>query len=148
MALEALIQRVRQVKAAIIANRNAELLVIAGDALALIKLRIQSSGRSYQGSPLAPYTPEYARERQSAGYQVGYVDYTRTGRLWAGVRPSIEKSNIFSSTVVIKSEDADGERILNGAEKKRGNLLQPSREELEFVKNANINRLRSHLKFG
>jgi hypothetical protein len=147
MAFEGLLNKIRLAKANIIKNRESELLRISLDQLALIKLRIQTSGNDYKNAKFPPYTPAYAKERKRAGYQAGYVDFTRTGRFWAGVRPKVEKSDIFSTTITVGSEDARGKNILKGAEKKRGNILTPSREEIDFVRKANIKRVVKYLNF-
>lgn len=147
MAFERILARIRQIKADIINNRERDMLRIALDQVALIKLRIQTSGKNANGNPFAPYDPNYSKQRQKAGYQVGFVDYTRTGQFWAGIRPRVVSSDIFQTTVQLESDNPRGEDILAGAEKKRGNLLTPSKEEIEFVRTANKKRLEGYLKF-
>ena len=141
MPLERTIERIRQIKQDLIANREAEALRIAFDALALIKLRIQTKGQAYTGSPFPPYVPGYAKERKVSGYQVGYVDFTRTGRMWANVLPEVERSSVFSATVTIQGQSDYSRDIIAGAARKRGNILQPSRDEIEFVRQANRQRI-------
>lgn len=145
MAFERLIQRIRQIKADLIANREAEVLTIALDQVALTKLRIQSRGENSDGAKFPGYVPPYAKQRQKAGYQTQYVDFTRTGRMWAAVRPRIESSNIFSATVVIEGADQRSKDIIAGAAKKRGNILQPSEAEIALTRNANRERIKKHL---
>lgn len=141
MAFENLLNRIRQIKSNLINDRENEALRIAFDQLALTKLRIQTKGQNFNEQPFAPYVPAYAKERQAAGYQVGYVDFTRTGRMWAAVRPRVESSSIFSATVVIEGADQRSKDIIAGAAKKRGNILQPSKSEIEFVRQANRERV-------
>lgn len=141
MAFENLIARIRQIKQNLVNDRENEALRIAFDQLALTKLRIQTKGQNFNEQPFAPYVPAYAKERQAAGYQVGYVDFTRTGRMWAAVRPRVESSSIFSATVVIEGADQRSKDIIAGAAKKRGNILQPSKSEIEFVRQANRERV-------
>lgn len=141
MAFENLLARIRQIKSNLINDRENEALRIAFDQLALTKLRIQTKGQNFNEQPFAPYVPAYAKERQAAGYQVGYVDFTRTGRMWAAVRPRVESSSIFSATVVIEGADQRSKDIIAGAAKKRGNILQPSKSEIEFVRQANRERV-------
>lgn len=146
MPFQRVIERIRQIKADIINNREADALRIALDQVALIKLRIQTSGESADGSKFSPYVPAYEKSRKNAGYQVGFVDFTRTGRFWAVVRPSVESSNVFSATVIIQATDERGQSIAKGAQKKRGNILNPSKEEIELVREANKRRLENYLK--
>lgn len=141
MAFERLINRIREIKQNLIDNREAEVLRIALDQLALTKLRIQTKGQNFNEQPFAPYTPEYKKNRQAAGYQVGYVDFTRTGRLWANVQPRIVASNIFSATVQIEGQEQRSKDIIRGAERKRGNILQPSKAEIELTRQANRRRV-------
>lgn len=141
MAFEQLLNRIRQIKQNLINDRENEALRIAFDQLALTKLRIQTKGQNFENQPFAPYVPDYAKERQAAGYQVGYVDFTRTGQMFAAVRPRIESSSVFSATVVIEGSDQRSRDIIAGARKKRGNILQPSRDEIELTRQANIQRV-------
>lgn len=142
-----LLNRVRQAKAELIANREADALRIAFDQIALVKLRIQTRGEKAEGGAFLPYTPDYAKQRQKAGYQVGFVDFTRTGRLMASISPRIQSSDIFSATVVIEPDNDEGKKILQGLSGKRGNILQPSAQELEIIRAANRRRILSYFNF-
>lgn len=146
MAFEKVIDRIRQIKADIINNREADALRIGFDLTALIKLRIQTSGKDSSGNPFEGYVAPYAKERQKKGYQVGYVDFTRTGRLMANISPRIESSNVFSATVVIEGGEQRSKAIIAGAEKKRGNILSASKEEIEIARKANQNRIEKYFK--
>lgn len=145
-AITKLIDRIRQIKADLIANREAEVLRIALDQLALTKLRIQTKGQAHTGSAFAPYVPQYAKSRGKAGYQTQYVDFTRTGRLWANIAPVVVDSNVFSATVQVGAQDLRGQNILKGAEKKRGNIVRPSAAEIELTRKANRERIKKYLK--
>jgi hypothetical protein len=145
MALEGIIESIRKAKADIIRNREQDGLRIAFDVLALVKLRIQTSGVNSEGVKFAPYTPFTVRERRAGGYQVGFVDYTQTGRFWATIRPRVDASTIVSATIVIGPTDAYGREILIDAEPKRGNLLLASKEEIDFARKANIDRVTGYL---
>lgn len=138
---DALLNRIRQIKQDLISNREAEVLTIALDQIALTKLRIQTKGQNSNEQPFAPYTTAYAKERKGSGYQVGYVDFTRTGRMWANVRPRIVKSSPFSATVVMEGADQRAKDIIAGAAGKRGNILQPSQAEIELTRQANRRRV-------
>jgi hypothetical protein len=141
MALERLISRIREIKQTLIDNREREVILIALDQLALTKLRIQREGKDFNESAFAPYTDAYKKERGAAGYQIGYVDFTRTGRLWANIQPRISQSDVFSATVVIEGSEQRSKDIVRGAAKKRGNILQPSKAEIEFTRQANRRRV-------
>lgn len=136
-----IINRLERIKQDLIGNREREVLLIALDQLALTKLRVQTKGHDFNERPFAPYVPGYAKERKAAGYQVGYVDFTRTGRLWANIQPRIESSTIFSATVVIEGSEQRSKDIVAGAARKRGNILQPTKSEIEFTRQANRRRV-------
>lgn len=141
IGVTALLEKIRQGKRELIANREADVLRIAFDQIALVKLRIQSRGENSEGDKFELYTPSYEKSRKKAGYQVGYVDLTRTGRLWNSIRPTVTASSIFSATVEIEP-DSDSEREkLKGLSNKRENILSPSESELALVKKANRKRI-------
>lgn len=143
MAFESAIERIRQIKADFIASQGEDLIAAAFDLSALIKLRIQTTGQSFQGGQLPYYTPFTVRTRKAQGYQVGYVDYTQTGQLWASVGPRLISAGEGKATAVIESRNDRGKDILDKAVPKRGNLLQPSKEELQIANEAyQLRRLR------
>jgi hypothetical protein len=146
MAFEGIIQRIRQIKADIIQNRESDAMRIAFDLSALIKLRIQTSGQNSENTPFVPYTPFTVRERSAKGYQVGYVDFTQTGQFWANVRPRVESSNVFSATVVIEGDSARSKEIVQKAAPKRGNILQASKEEIALASEANKIRIQKYFE--
>lgn len=141
MAFEAILNRIREIKQNLINNREAEVLTIVLDQIALTKLRIQTKGQDSDESPFAPYTEAYAKERKGSGYQVGYVDFTRTGRMWANVRPRIVASSAFSATAIVEGADQRAKDIIAGAAKKRGDILRPSAAEIELTRQANRRRV-------
>jgi len=140
------LNRIRQIKQDLINNREAEVLTIALDQIALIKLRIQTKGQNSNEQPFAPYTEAYAKERKGSGYQVGYVDFTRTGRMFAAIRPRIVQSSPFSATVQIEGADQRAKDIVAGAVRKRGDITRPSSGEIAITKQANDQRVFKHFK--
>lgn len=141
MALEAIIRNLRERRQRLIDNRERKVVLIVLDQLAMIKLRIQREGKDFNEMPFAPYTDAYKKERGAAGYQVGYVDFTRTGRFWANTQPRVIQSDLFSTTVIIEGSEQRSKDIVRGAAKKRGNIYQPSKAEIEFTRQANRRRV-------
>lgn len=144
MAFEKLIERIRRIKADLTNNREADALRIGLDLTALIKLRIQTTGRDADLQAFVPYTPFTRRDRAIKGYQVGYVDFTQTGRLWANIAPRIESSNVFSATVVIEGRDKYSKDIIEKSAPKRGNITRASKEEIELARAANRSRIEKY----
>ena len=126
-------------------NRERELEIIGADLSALIKLRIQGSGENYQGAKFSPYSPGYAAQRTKAGFQIGHVDFTRSGRLWASVYPDVD-GNGAKYTIVISAHGVDNIEKVTKAEKKRGNILRLSADELNLAAQANEARVRKYLQ--
>lgn len=147
MALfDGMIQRIRQIKHNLEVNREADATRIVLDQIALTKLRVQTKGESASGAAFAPYVPPYAKERKKAGYQVGYVDFTRTGRMWAAVRPVTVSVNVFSATIGIEGADQHARDVIAGAYPKRGNITEPSKAEIELSRKANEERVKRYFQ--
>jgi len=143
-----MIAELRRRKAEMVSNREADGLKIALDQIALVKLRIQQTGINSDGQKFAPYVPAYVKTRKKGGYQVEFVDLTRTGRLFAGIVPTVSKSTPFSVEIDIAPADQHGKDILAGLSKKRPNILKPNRAEQAMIQEANRQRVFKYLKFS
>ena len=137
--------KIRQNLADLRANRERELQIIGADLSTLIKLRIQGSGENYLNAKFSPYTAGYAKQRTKKGFQTSYVDFTRSGRMWASVYPDVQ-GNSAVMTVVISAHGQDNIDKVEGAVKKRGNILRPSQEELDLAEEANNLRVQKYLQ--
>lgn len=122
-------------------QRQTEVLRIALDATALLKLRIQTTGKNAEGQSFAPYTPGYTKQRQKKGAQTGYFDFTVTGRAMANIQPRVEANETGKTVVVIGARDQDNIDKIRGQFKKRGNILRLSQNEIQMVSDANRERL-------
>lgn len=123
------------------ANRPRDVLQMALEFKALIQLRIQERGYNFEERPFTPYTPAYAKRRVAKGLQDKYVDYTDTGRLWANVRPEVIENTETKTVVEITARDDGNQVKLQGAVKKRGNILLPSQNEVDLLSQLNRERL-------
>lgn len=126
-------------------ERPKEVLRIASDLIAQVELRIQTSGTNFSGGRFIDYTPDYAKKRQNEGYQVGYVDFTVTGALWASMLPRVTKQGETLVEIEVKPSTADNQTKLNGQFRKRGNILLPSQSEIDNTKDANLQRIKKAL---
>jgi hypothetical protein len=150
MTAQEYIQRQRQLLEAMNANRAKESLTIAFDLAAQIRLRISTRGEDFQGSKFSPYSKQWSENRQKRGRQIGYVDFTDTGRLWASVRPVVAKVEPTRVDVTIQATGADNNDKLRGAlttpkAKPRGNILLPSQSEIANASRANQARVQKYL---
>ena len=132
------------------ANRAAESLRLVNDLNTLVKLRVQGRGEDSQNRPFSPYSAGYEKRRAKAGFQINYVDFTRTGRLWANVQPLVISQTANSVTIQVSARDAENVRKLEGAlaqpkASPRGQIIRPSREEIELVAALNRNRISKYI---
>lgn len=112
-------------------DRERIALRIASDVKAQVQLRIQTSGIDSQGQSFAGYVPSYKRQRERKGFQPFYFDMTRSGTYWNDVKTRITNVTPDEITVVIGPQRQENINKALGQVEKRGNILQPSREELE-----------------
>ena len=128
------------------ANRDRDALNIALEIKALVQLRIQTRGYNFEETPFSPYTNQYAKRRKKEGYQAEYVDFTKTGRLWANVRPEVAESTPTMTTVEITARDEGNQVKLQGAVRKRGNILLVSKIEEDILSRLNQARVNRYFQ--
>lgn len=147
MTIREYISRLKQSRANIAKERNNDALKIALDATTLVKLRIQQRGENADGQQYEGYTPDYGKlGRKEQGYQADYVDFTRTGRMWANTLPKITAEKDNSITVEIRARDAENEAKQQGQFKKRGNILELSESEVAILQETNKQRIIKRLE--
>jgi hypothetical protein len=151
MDIKELHKRLVEARDAIIRDRPKETLRISLNLLDLVRTRIQTSGTNSKNVQFTPYSASYAKQRVKAGYQAGYVDFTRTGRLWANIAPFVVDNTREVTIVEISARNPDLQSILNyqsvlPGKKPRGNILTPTEKELAFLEAAHLARLRKHLE--
>lgn len=144
-------ERLILVKKTLEENRRPETLRIAFNLLDAVKARIQGGGISYSLVPFPPYSKQYAKKRAKDGYQADYVDFTRTGRLWANIVPMVIEDGNGITIVEIAARAPELQDILNWQANKpmatpRGNILLPSKDEEAFLRAAHIKRIQEALK--
>lgn len=132
------------------ANRPAEALQLVNNLNALVKLRVQTEGKDSQNKPFSPYSEGYAKRRAKAGFQIQYVDFTRSGRLWANVQPVVIDVKENSIIIQVSARDAENIQKLKGAlvqpkASPRGQIIRPSRQEIDLVAGLNRNRISKYI---
>lgn len=132
----------RACKAAIIASRPDDLVVVVNDAWALAKRRIRTTGTSETGSSFASYSSLYSTQRDGDGYQTEYVDYTRTGAMLNSVRARLARNTDEVGTVFLESDNELQDAKIRGHIKNRGeNVIELSEEERRFAMEARERRI-------
>jgi hypothetical protein len=137
--------------AAIRANRAQECLRISLDLAALVRLRINTQGRDFQGQQFSPYSPGYAKQRAERGRQIAFVDFNVSGALQNATRPEVESQTSDSVTIVTTARDALSQKKLLGAlgtpkVSPRGNILLPSKGEIDLAAQANEKRIQKYFR--
>jgi deoxyadenosine/deoxycytidine kinase len=116
-------------------------LAVALRVLALVKDRIQRTGENSEGQQFEDYVTAYSQRRKKDGYQVAYVDFTRTGRLWNKITPQVIKEDDKSVNVEVRARDQRNQDKLDGQFRKRGNILLPNEEEEAFATELSRNQI-------
>lgn len=129
-----------------VANAATDCFVIASQIKALVAFRIQTRGYSFEEKPFSPYSIRHAKVRTKKGYQTNYVDFTMSGKLWNNVQPFVEVSNEQFTRVIITARNAEDQRKLQGAVKKRGNILKLSDNELTLLRQLAEQRVRKYFQ--
>jgi len=137
--------------AAIRANRAQECLRISLDLAALVRLRINTQGRDFQGQQFSPYSKQYAQFRADKGRQIAFVDFNVSGALQNATRPEVESQTPDSVTIVTTARDALSQKKLLGAlgtpkGAPRGNILLPSKGEIDLAAQANEKRIEKYFR--
>lgn len=113
------------------------LVQTASDALALIRKRIQETGVNADGSAYKPYSKSYAKYRKERGRQIGFVDFTFSGRMLGNVslgqsgeiHAELESQNV----AVIRPKSAEETEKLRKNVRMRGKILAVSKEEVKML---------------
>jgi len=137
--------------AAIRANRAIQCLEISRDLAALVRLRLNTQGRDFQGQQFSPYSPGYAKFRAGKGRQIAFPDFNFSGALQNATRPEVESQTPDSVTIVTTARDALSQKKLLGAlgtpkGAPRGNILLPSKGEVDLAAQANEKRIQKYFR--
>ena len=150
MELNDWIQQIKDARARLIANRQADSLKIAQDILALVQYRIQSTGTNYLSASFAPYSPQRTKQRQQRGRQTNYVDFTDTGQMWRSIAPRVTQNSESATEVTIDARDAFNQEKLDKAlvqprTSPRGNILMLSADDINDLTAAHGQRIVNYL---
>lgn len=114
-------------------------LQIVVDLKAVIALRIQTTGKNYDDEDFEAYTPKYQaqKELEFENARAGIVDFTRTGALWRNIKATIKEEGDIITVTLEADNDTDRAKLASFI-KKWGNILRPSQEEIDIVRQANL----------
>jgi hypothetical protein len=134
---------------AIIRNDRPRLALAASfDFNATIQLRINETGNNSDNVPFSAYTIPYAKNRNAAGFQVAHVDFTRTGRMFANTLPRVVSSDVDKTLIRIAPSQQSEINKMRGQLRKRGNIMKPSKQEIQILTAQYSKQIIKQIKFG
>lgn len=138
--LQSYISELKARKEEFLKERTNTRLKIILDLKALIALRIQTTGRNYDDEAFAPYSPDYQKrkEKDFENARSGIVDFTVTGNLWRNLKATVTEESDDRIVVSLQADNDTDQAKLNSFVSKWGNILRPSQEEIDIVRQANL----------
>lgn len=149
-------------------TRQTETELIAGDALALIKNRVQNEGKDFKEQKLTSYSttqvPAYwfaarslnqaakakLKKRKTASYKdfrrfnglpVNYTNLTVTGGMWRATGAEVRSSDALRTVAEISGTNPRAVKLLGFNSIRYGNVLRISQREREILQEANKQRV-------
>ena len=149
-------------------TRQTETELIAGDALALIKNRVQNEGKDFKEQKFKSYSttqvPAYwyaarslnqnaknkLKKRKTASYKefrrfnglpVNYTNLTVTGGMWRATGADVRSSDALRTVAEIAGTNPRAVRLLGFNSIRYGNVLRISQREREILEEANKQRV-------
>lgn len=114
----------------LIQTRPAEALKIGFDTKALVRLRVQQTGKKSDGAAFPKYTPAYEKYKKKIGRDVGFTNLTLTGRMFVNTLPEITENTRNATTVEIKGgNDFTRLKLAVNSARYKTNILEPNAEE-------------------
>ena len=123
-------RKIQQAINELIQTRPAEALKIGFDTKALVRLRVQQTGKKADGAPFPKYTPAYLKYKTKIGRYTGKTDLTLTGRMFVNTLPEITENTRNATTVEIKGgNDFTQLKLDVNSALYKTNILEPNAEE-------------------
>lgn len=141
MNLREFSERLAKITTQLSEERERNAFLISADLAASVKLRIQKTGVNSEGQQFEDYTSVYTKRRRKDGFQARYIDFTRTGRMFASIQPRVTSHTDAKTAVTIKAGNSKEQTKLNGQARKRGNILLPTDEEIQQINELNRQRV-------
>jgi len=121
-------------------NRSREVLLVAHESLALIRLRVQSSGIDADGQSFGFYSAQYEKERERRNLRTDFIDLTATGGMWRELEVTIEAYEEEISTALVQGRTTRAIDLLEFNSDRYGDLLQLSDDEEDRITKAYFER--------
>ena len=121
-------------------NRSRDVLLVAHESLALIRLRVQSSGIDADGQSFGFYSAQYEKERERRNLRTDFIDLTATGGMWRELEITIEADEEEISTALVQGRTTRAIDLLEYNSDRYGDLLRLSDDEEDKVTKAYFER--------
>jgi len=168
MTVEQFTRAVGRIIANLEKTRQTETELLAGDALALIKNRVQNTGKDFREQKFPAYsttqvpsywyanralnqsaknklkkkkTVSYREFRRFNGLPTNYTNLTFTGGMWRATGAEIRSSDRLRTVAEISGTNPRAARLLGFNSIRYGNVLRISEKEREILENANKQRV-------
>ena len=168
MTVEQFTKSIARIIAKLEQTRQTETELIAGDALALIKNRIQNEGKDFREQKLPAYsntkvpsywyasralnqraknqlkkqkTTSYKEFRRFNGLPVNITNLTFTGGMWRATGADVRSSDRLRTVAEISGTNPRAVRLLGFNSIRYGNILRVSEKEEDILKQANKQRV-------
>ena len=102
---------------------------IAGNAIAMIKQRVQEKGLNPAGNKYPAYNKSYQKMKEKAGKYKGFVDFSLTNRMWGNIKTISPKDELDKGIAVIKATTEFEQNKLDWNTEKKGDILALSDDE-------------------
>jgi len=115
-------------------NRSREVLLVAHESLALIRLRVQSSGIDADGQSFGFYSAQYEKERERRNLRTDFMG------MWRELEVTIEADEEEISTALVQGRTTRAIDLLEFNSDRYGDLLQLSDDEEDRITKAYFER--------
>lgn len=121
-------------------NRSREVMLVAHESLALIRLRVQNSGIDADGQSFGFYSAQYEKERERRNLRTDFIDLTATGGMWRELEVTIDADEEEISIALVQGRTTRAIDLLEYNSDRYGDLLQLSDDEEDKVTKAYFER--------
>lgn len=154
-------------------NRERETIIIAQESAALVRGRVQNDKLDHNGSSFGAYSsalvPKWMLEgkslsdgaeqtiddgdwfqsyldlREANNLPTDSKDFTFSGSMWKNIGAIGVENGRNSTTVYVGGQTDRAADILRWQEPRSGNIIQLSKEEIDFIRDAHLERINKEL---
>ena len=129
MKAEEAILRLHYVVDQTINNWGPVMLEVATSANTLLQNRIINTGYNAYNRQFDPYSKQYAKFREKKGRQIGFVDFSFSGRMWSSVQVVSSEGEHAKGMARISTLSDEQMQKLSGNTERKGTILDLNEKE-------------------